>query len=794
MGDFRLPERDRDQHSQNLLNQIAKIKETVAQNEQSNGYYVEFKSKTDFPLNLKSIETGGIKLVSVKTVDNTEIATVFITEKSLSKLESKVEKYKEEDNVTTKRDGTKSVKPKHQDLVESVSGISITTTLFSLWTDNIPFPNEDELIRWEIWLSVGENDEERNEILNKFREVARESQIQTSSKEIKFPESTVVLVQTTARQIRQSFYPLDFPFELRKAVDTADFFMGLEREDEREWSNDTVNRIQSPSNNAPAVCLLDTGVNYEHPLLKLAMNPDEMDAYDRQQWLITDHYQHDGHGTPMAGLCLYGDLTEILASSKQHTLQHKIESVKIVPPKGKNPEELYGSITTECVSRAEIFAPNRKRVFCLAITAPDNKTQGSPSSWSASIDAITSASIEETGDSRLFFIAAGNANQNDYGRYPTSNQGEEIHDPAQSLNAITVGAYTDKVIIPENSPDFGKTPLAPRGGLSPHSTTGSLNKWANKPDIVLEGGNHLISNSEQPPALQLLSTNKNWLLKKYLTTFEATSAATALASRIGALIIAEYPNLRAETIRGLVIHSANWTNQMLKEFPTNNQENKKELFRCYGYGVPNLENALYSANNSVTLIAEDKLKPYFKEDSTVKINEMNLYELPWAKDILLDLGPSDVEMRITLSYFIEPNPSGKGYKDKHSYVSHQLRFDTKKSTESISEFTKRINKAAREENEKPESTKGDSSEWVIGTKLRHKGSVHSDIWRGTAADLATKNVIAVYPVGGWWKDLKRQQKWDRIANYSLIVSIKTEKTEIDLYTPIQNQIMIPIEV
>jgi Subtilase family len=789
---FVLPDRDRSLHSQNLLLQISAIRENAPEAEHllpfQNGHYAEIKSEPKFPLNLKSIEADGRELVAVKTVDNTEIATVFLNATKLTKLEEKIKKYQTEDSVRLKKDGTESRNAKNKTLVESISEINLAS-IRSLWTDNISFPNENELIRWEVWLRVGENDAERERILEFFRNAAESARIQTSSKEIRFPESTVVLVQATATQISQILYPLNILSELRKVVDTADFFIGLGRDDEREWSHDAVKRIQPPSNEAPAVCLLDTGVNYEHPLLKLAMNPNEMDAYDRQQWLITDHYPQDGHGTPMAGLSLYGDLTEILASSEQHTLQHKIESVKIVPPKGKNPEELYGSITTECVSRAEIFAPTRKRVFCLAITAPDNRTQGSPSSWSASIDAITSASIEETGDSRLFFIAAGNANQNTYEFYPTSNHGDEIHDPAQSLNAITVGAYTDKVVIPEISPDFGKTPLAPHGGLSPHSTTGSLNKWANKPDIVLEGGNYLLSDSEQPPALQLLSTNKNWLLKRYLTTFEATSAATALASRIAALIIAEYPNLRAETIRGLVIHSANWTKEMLTKSP-----NKKELLRCFGYGVPNLENALYSANNSVTLIAEDKLQPYLKEGGTVKINEMNLYELPWATDVLLGLGESEVEMRVTLSYFIEPNPNGKGYKDKHRYVSYQLRFDTKKSTESISEFTKRINKAAREENEKPELTGGDSKEWDIGFDLRHKGSVHSDIWKGTAADLATKNVIAVYPVGGWWKDLKRQKKWDKIANYSLIVSIKTQETEIDLYTPIQNQIMIPIEV
>lgn len=42
--------------------------------------------------------------------------------------------------------------------------------------------------------------------------------------------------------------------------------------------------------------------------------------------------------------------------------------------------------------------------------------------------------------------------------------------------------------------------------------------------------------------------------------------------------------------------------------------------------------------------------------------------------------------------------------------------------------------------------------WFLGEQTRNKGSVHSDIWVGTAADLAERGVIGIYPVSGWWKD------------------------------------------
>ena len=46
---------------------------------------------------------------------------------------------------------------------------------------------------------------------------------------------------------------------------------------------------------------------------------------------------------------------------------------------------------------------------------------------------------------------------------------------------------------------------------------------------------------------------------------------------------------------------------------------------------------------------------------------------------------------------------------------------------------------------------GSNPAWLIGARGRHRGSLHGDIWQGTAADLASRGVIAIYPTAGWWK-------------------------------------------
>lgn len=71
--------------------------------------------------------------------------------------------------------------------------------------------------------------------------------------------------------------------------------------------------------------------------------------------------------------------------------------------------------------------------------------------------------------------------------------------------------------------------------------------------------------------------------------------------------------------------------------------------------------------------------------------------------------------------------------------------------------------------------------------------MHSDVWNGSAADLAEREVIAVYPVSGWWKD---QPKRDRSAlgvRCALIVSIETLAEDIDIWTPVATEVGIAIE-
>lgn len=798
-GAFRLKIRDRKDHGESLKKQLKLIEKLAANlGEQRSaigvrsdlGFYLQFESDPGFPLKVESLEDqrSGIEVLVAKEQEgenqNVTTATVYIPEGKLVRFFKIVEKYLEE---TSKRSG----KPKNKNLVESIATIKLAS-LKAFWTDEEEFDNiaVNATIWWEVWLRAGESSAEQKEILELFRDQSAKHQISLSKNEIFFPERTVLLSYASKTQFLESIFLLNCLAELRRAKVTAETFTRLSRVEQREWVEKIKSRIVRPHDDTPAICILDTGVNRGHPLIELGLDYKDMHTYN-PAWGIADHC---GHGTEMAGLSLYGDLSEVLNDDQPIPLQHKLESVKILPSSGENPPELYGNITREAVARAEISAPFRNRAICLAVTTTEFRDRGQPSSWSAAIDQLCSGAEDK--QSRLMLISGGNVNFDSLADYPASNQTEGIHDPGQSWNAVTVGACTEKDSI-DHLTYPGWSCTASKGGLCPSSSTSLIwqKQWPLKPDIVLEGGNvgwnPATNSADYIESLQLLSTYWQPQVKYFAVTGD-TSAATALAARMAAMIQTLYPNFWPETIRGLLVHSAAWTEEMLRGI--NLWKDKKSaianLLRIYGFGVPDLTRARWCASNVLTLIVQTSLQPYLQEGIDIKTNELHLHELPWPREVLMDLGETEVEMRVTLSYFIEPSPGRRDWNNKFRYASHGLRFETKTGIETIAEFRRRVNKVARQEINVYQGTSSDSSEWLLGSDLRSRGSIHSDYWRGTAAALAEKGHIAVFPVSGWWMERKHLKRWDRKARYSLIVTIKTPSEEIDIYTPVANFVLV----
>ena len=487
-----IPERDRSSHAAALQGQLADVREAaeVAANvqrssgmEEGLGIQVEFESFPELELAFESLarEQSGIELLNVRHEGKVTRATVFVPDGKLDHFEKLIVAYLE------RRTDRRGYPRDHRRLLDAIQRIR-TASLRALWTDDDEaFPtNEAESVWWEVWLPVREN---RQATTVAFRKRASLQEIGLATGELRFPERTVLLAHASVGQMRSSIVTLNNIAELRCPKETAEFFDSLHPSEQREWLEElqTRTRYFSRDKDVPYVCLLDTGVNRGHRLLSPALAADDLHTVE-PGWGTDDA---NGHGTEMAGLALAGNLTELLAGSGPVEFRHRLESVKLLPKDGAtgtDPEH-HGYLTIEAVARPEITAPGHRRVFGMSITARDNRDQGRPSAWSSALDALTADSEGHGRHPRLLVVAAGNVNDNlAWANYSSSNDSDGVHDPAQAWNVPTVGAYTDLVQIA----DLGShrlRPIAPKGSLSPFSTTSLPWKehWPLKPDVVIEG-------------------------------------------------------------------------------------------------------------------------------------------------------------------------------------------------------------------------------------------------------------------------------------------------------------------
>ena len=667
--------------------------------------------------------------------------------------------------------------------------------LETLWTDDVAALPVDPYHQmwWAVWTELG------NE--GALEDVCERLGLRAAGKDrrLYFPEVAVVPVWATRAAIELMMFATGVIGELRRATDNPVFFMEHVRETQHEWSDDLANRIEWPGAEVPAVCLLDTGVNRGHALLEPAISPVDLHAYDTE-WGTDDH---DSHGTAMAGIALHGDLVAQLADTEVRTLRHRLESVKLIPPHGadaNNPNS-YGSITQAAVALPEITAPERFRIYCMAITN-EGVSGAHPSTWSAAIDQAAAGTMvgdDDDAPQRLFVLSTGNT-------LPVMRMAEwagqdayPAEDPSQAWNALTVGGYTDfSTVTDPGYEDW--SPLAEVGGLSPHSRTsvGWLpGRSPFKPELVLEAGNRAVSPGRNDiltvDSLCLLSTGRD-VGRLPLVPFDATSAATAQGARIAARIAADHPEYWPEMIRALMVHSGEYTEHMRSAFDAQpGLRERYALVRRFGYGVPDFERATASARDQVALVAQSEIQP-FRMQGTRKFNECHYYQLPLPMAVLEQLGNELIDLKVTLSYFVDPNPGFSANVDPQRYQSFGLRFDLRRKGETVDSFKRRVNASERDDPRIGGAAHPDDSRWLLGPDSISAGSLHCDTWSGPAIDLLGRDRLCIKPVGGWWRDRARPAVVNRMARYALVVTLKGRRIDIDLHTPISIAVQPPVEI
>ncbi len=762
---------------------------------EANATYIEIVGRAGEAFLPGKFDVSGLALLSVRdaepdnAVPGRAIVKASKSAGGLTKLREKLDQFATEDGKPNNQGQTR---PRNADLANSIDTLA-QAELRDLWRHpNKPFPLAAGPIPWEVWLEPREVDQ--------FVARAVQEGLTVYPDRLVFPEDVVVLVEGDIGQMARTAIGTGSVRSVTPPGVPIDFVDGLEAEEQAGWLLDVIGRTQygpQAQQAASYVTLLDTGITLAHPLIQPAF-----DAADRHAavpgWDLADLH---GHGSRMAGAVLFGDLRTHLNSTAAINVPHRLESAKVIPDAGHNPYHLLGDRTQKAINAVEV-EPDRLRTFALATTTDlDTPHSGAPTSWSTELDQLAAGRSGEVKQQRLIVTSIGNIDAQHDGNTDYLSKCDdldegEIQSPSQAWNSIAVGAMTEMNGV--GGPTYGTT-LADVGDLAPMSRTASWTKtWPIKPDVVLEGGNWyddgFSTTPNQHSELMLVTTSRNYPARSF-THISDTSAATALAAREIAILRASYPDLWPETIRALYVGSARWTDQMWSHIAPADRNRKGAydvMFTRYGYGQPSLERALNSASSAITLIVEDYIRPYENKGSGRKLNEMQLFELPWPTNVLRGLVGQDVTLRVALSTFIEPNPSEVARGRKNRYASHGLRFALKGADEEVDVFTQRVGRTAVED--QPDDNGPDSGEWDFGYNRRSVGSLHIDTLTVAASDLARRGVLAVYPVGGWWKENRNVDPERCEARFSLVVEIDATEADVDLYAEVQQKVAPQAEI
>lgn len=792
--------RDRIAHGERVRDELrialeagVALKPTDARLPPSPGIYLEVELDRGKAPEVVEYASEGIRSGAVKIDDATGRKTIslFVPDHARPVIASIVDDYLHGELTIRENPPQKA----RVEAIETIRAAHIGTR----WTDQRPIPADTQTpMWWGLWCYRDRVDQIQDACVRLNVRMAERDRWML------FPEVVIVPVLTSRATVELLMFATDAIAELRLANDTPTFFIDEVEGEQHEWVDALAERVVWPGNDAPAVCILDTGINRGHPLIEPALVPADMHALDEEAWGVDDHDRF-GHGTSMAGLALHGDLTAALSDSEERALRHRLESVKLLPPGGFDPAQpqSYGILTQGAIALPEIEAAERTRVYCMAITN-ENITGKYASSWSAAIDqaAVGRMIGDEGADAdrpkRLIFISGGNVPaKNDYASRLSQDE-YPIEDPAQAWNAVTVGCCTDLVNITETG-YAGWTPMAQAGELSPHSRTSA--QWIHniapfKPEIVMEGGNRAVNPGQTEmitvDSLSLLTTGHD--AAKPLVAFDATSAATAQAARMAARLHAEHPNYWPETIRALMVHSAEWTEPMKASVDAASaKRDRYPLIRRFGYGVPDFDRANASARNHLAMVAQAEIQPYQFAGGR-EFNECHYYDLPIPPHMLEELNNEPVELKVTLSYFIDPNPGLSANVDAQRYQSHGLRFSLQRRSESPHRFRRRVNASERTKGAPRERFEAADPRWTLGEDSVSAGSLHCDIWKGYAIELLRRNMLCISPVNGWCRKRADKGICDRMTRYALVVSFKTLNVDLNIYTPIETAVRTPIQV
>ena len=604
----------------------------------------------------------------------------------------------------------------------------------------------------------------------------------------RLPDSFSCRIQISGKGLKDLVFNFPYLFDVSEPDEFAEF---VEREALSDVNTPTF-KLQAPKLNAPKVCVIDSGIQEMHPLLKAAIDCDNSTSWvPGETDQIADRVRNGGHGTRVAGAVIYP--ITIPRTGKEKAIcwiqNARVLDVNCYLPKQLFPPKLLGDIVDF------YHGKTKTRIFNHSITGTVPCRTQYMSPWAAAIDNLTWEK------DILFIVAAGNllpfsgrrirgdtrlsvqehlAANRLWPDYLLENSCR-IANPAQSFQALTVGSISlaSYHALPYSSISQKDKPSAfSRSGLGIWHTI--------KPEVVEYGGD-FVKDESIPPNIISRKEVCPELVRSTLDLGPAvaadnvgTSFATPKVSHIAACLAAELPDETCLLYRALIVQSARWP-----EWTMADNIEKLHVIRQIGYGIPNIDRALGNSPNRITLIT--------RGNNRIKARQAHVYQVKLPDKLRTQGEEHEILVEVTLSYKAQPRRTRR---NRRKYLSTWLDWDCSKKREDPEKFLARILKEydASEDAEKGE----EGFKWTIGNRAknygkiegvsRSAGTVQKDWTVVKSFQLREAFCIAVVGHEGWNNDP------DAEAPYSLVISFEALASNIPIYTPfVEAQVVIEVD-
>ncbi len=377
--------------------------------------------------------------------------------------------------------------------------------------------------------------------------------------------------------------------------------------------------IIMPVDDLPIVAIVDTGISAETPLAPLIIVDEELNLTNTP--VNEDNSDTGrGHGTAVAALAALGK-----RPYRQDYQGNIPADARLLPIKIMDDDNGYLSqkAIVDKMRLAKAKYPSLK-IFVLATVYRQPKLYNEH--YSTYAYALDKFAYE---NDCLVCISTGNNSNaglvnNTYNLAYFQNEEANICAPAESMNNLTIGAASHAL---RNGPHIGIAiskefpSLYTRKGhidFGKLSSPAKTNKRLFKPDVIECGGDYSIGangwlRDVSDAGMEVLSADPT----ESFFTHIGTSFSTPLVANIAVQIQRQYPDLRAVSIKALIVNSASCDRILIDEKQRNN---------LAGFGLVNEEIAVFSSENSVTSVLED----------TINADEVKIFPLYFPPYLIND--------------------------------------------------------------------------------------------------------------------------------------------------------------